>query len=260
LPFATSTPVPEASAAAWMKIDGKDMLVVVGDSGQHGAYGLVDPETGETTEQGKLPLGEGGDDIEGLSTWPGPNTRLYGLTSAGWMRVWERVDHGFKLFEGPYPIGEGNMICGIDRSNCARDYEGLCLRPAHGGLNPLFCAGYVASRTDGALYCLTMLNEPNDLQVDRSRSIKITRKGALADCAYGADGTLWAANNLFGDSQVYRIDHEFQPDKAKVVPIAQIGVGFPEVVAVRGDTFWRMSDAGGTPSLMSKFRCRPSAR
>ena len=68
LPFAPSTPVPEASGAAWLDIDGKPMLVVAGDSGNHGAYGIIDPETGATTETGALPLSsEASDDIEGLA-------------------------------------------------------------------------------------------------------------------------------------------------------------------------------------------------
>src|SRR5262250_380752 len=44
LPFALTTPVPEASGAGWLVIDGKLSLVVVGDSGNRGAYGVVDPE------------------------------------------------------------------------------------------------------------------------------------------------------------------------------------------------------------------------
>jgi len=258
LPFAESTPVPEASAAAWMTIGGKPMLVVVGDSGQHGAYGLVDPETGETREQGKLPLGDAGDDLEGLAA---RGDRLYGLTSAGWLRVWQRDGAAFTLIDGPYAIGTGDMICGKDQSNCARDYEGLCLRPFDNrGVNPLFCTGWAASRTDGTLYCLTMLNEPHDIQVDRARAIHIGRKGVVADCAYGDDGTLWVGNNLFGMSQVYRVENDWDPAHAKVVPVAQLGTGFPEVIAVRGDTVYRMSDAGGSPSLMAKFRCRPGTR
>src|ERR1044071_5661247 len=66
LAFAASTPVPEASAAAWLAIDGKPALLVVSDSGNAGAYGLIDPDTGATTETGKLPLSDDvSDDIEG---------------------------------------------------------------------------------------------------------------------------------------------------------------------------------------------------
>ena len=246
LPFAASTPVPEASAAAWLPIDGKPMLVVVSDSGQHGAYGLIDPETGETKEQGKLPLGDGGDDLEGLAARDG---LLYGLMSNGWMRVWKRAGNGFELAQGPYAIGEGDLTCDKARSNCARDYEGLCLAPDP-ATRP--CTGYAASRSDGKLYCLMRIGD--QLLVNRGEKIEITSKGKLADCAYDDTGGLWAANNLFGLSQVYRIEH------GEAQPVAQLGVGFPEVIAVRGDVVYRMSDAGGSPSLMAKFRCTAPTR
>lgn len=250
LPFAQSTPVPEASGAGWLAIDGKPALVVVGDSGQAGAYGIIDPDTGETREQGRLPLGDAGDDIEGVS---GRGDRLYGLTSAGWMRVWKREGKEFKLVDGPYAIGEGVMICDKDAMNCARNYEGLCLAPASGG-----CVGYAASKADGTLYCLVehdgrLAVEPDHAAREKS-AIRVTATKRLADCAYGDDGSLWAANNLFGLSQVYQIE------SGKAVPVAQLGAGFPEVIAVRGDVVYRMSDAGGSPSLMAKFRCRPPSR
>jgi hypothetical protein len=251
LPFAASTPVPEASAAAWLTVDGKQVLVVVGDSGQHGAYGLVDPDSGSTLEQGTLPLGDAGDDLEGLSAL---GDRLFGLTSAGWLRAWERRGKDFVLVAGPYAIGEGDMICGKNRSNCARDYEGLCLRPSAS----TGCVGYAASRADGALYCLTAGDA--GYRVDRARVIPIARKGVVADCTYCDDCALRVGNNLFGKSQVFRVEGDADPEHAKVVPIAQLGAGFPEVIAVRGELVYRMSDAGGSPSLMAKFRCRAPAR
>jgi hypothetical protein len=259
LPFAASTPVPEASAAAWMTIDGKLVLVVVGDSGQHGAYGLIDPETGATGEQAKLPLGDAGDDLEGLAV---RDDLLFGLTSAGWMRVWKRAASGFELVDGPYPIaavdealpkngglgdkppkGDG-MVCDKYGVNCGRNYEGLCLAPKPTAQG---CTGYVAAKADGHLYCLTL--DGSHLAVEREHAIAISRPGQLADCTYDEAGTLWAADNLFGMSQVDRV----QPPN--VEPVAQIGVGFPEVLAVRGDIFYRMSDTGGAPSLVAKFRC-----
>lgn len=32
-------------------------------------------------------------------------------------------------------------------------------------------------------------------------------------------------------------------------------IGFPEVLGVRGDVIYRMSDAGGAPSFMKKYHC-----
>src|SRR3569623_1123910 len=66
-------------------VDGK--LVAVGDSGQHGAYAIIDPDSGKTLEQGHLPLGDppdASDDLEGLSTLDG---KLVAISSAGWISV-----------------------------------------------------------------------------------------------------------------------------------------------------------------------------
>lgn len=144
LPFAASTPVPEASGAAWMELGGKPALLVVSDSGNHGAYAIIDADTGDTKEQGQLPLGKGaGEDIEGLAA---QGDRFYGITSSGWIRVWKRDGAGFQLVDGPYPLGpvdlpaksasggnkppEGDgMVCDGNSTNCGRNYEGLCLVP-----------------------------------------------------------------------------------------------------------------------------------
>jgi len=262
LPFAASTPIPEASGAAWL--DGK--LVVVGDSGNHGAYGIVDPETGATVEQGTLPLGNSIDDLEGLDARDG---KLYGLTSPGWILVWRRTATGFELVEGPYALGPidlppkggigdkppaGNgMVCDAAVTNCGRNYEGLCLRHGPGTSD---CTGYALSKADGHLYCLTVTEPDGRLAIHRDHAIAVDRPGVVADCAFAADGTLWAGNNLFGMSQVFRVDEV----RATVTSIGPLGVGFPEVIAARGDVLYRMSDTGGSPSLMAKFRCTGKAR
>ncbi|MEO8548814.1 MAG: hypothetical protein ABI678_02530 [Kofleriaceae bacterium] len=254
LPFAESTPVPEASGAAVLTIDGALRLVVASDSGNHGAYGLLDPETGATVEQGTLPLGGGTDDIEGLAV---RGDHLFGITSPGWILEWKRAARGFELVQGPYalgpidlpprgglgdkpPAGDG-MVCDGKRSNCGRNYEGLCLTET---------AGYVAAKADGHLYPLV----GNPLHVERAGAIAVAEPGHLADCAYDATGALYTGNNLFGLSTVARIEN------GKPVPISALGAGFPEVLAVRGDVFYRMSDMGGSPSLLGKFRCKRSAR
>ncbi|HEY6035760.1 MAG TPA: hypothetical protein VIV58_15905 [Kofleriaceae bacterium] len=255
LPFAESTPVPEASGATWLTIDGALRLVVVSDSGNHGAYGLIDPETGATVEQGVLPLNGSTDDIEGLAT---RGDHVFGITSPGWILEWKRIANGFELVRGPTalgpvdlpptgglgdkpPKGDG-MVCDGTRSNCGRNYEGLCLTEH---------AGYAASKADGHLYPLT---GDSELRVERTGAIAVADPGHLADCAYDEHGTLYVGNNLFGLSKVSRVEN------GKAVPIASLGMGFPEVLAVRGDVFYRMSDTGGSPSLMGKFRCKPSAR
>src|SRR5262245_19481510 len=93
LPFAASTPIAKASGAAWLVLDGKLSLVVAADSGNDGAYVVLDPDTGETREQGKLPLDHGKDDIEGLAAL---GDTMYGLASNGWMRSWRRHGAGFE--------------------------------------------------------------------------------------------------------------------------------------------------------------------
>jgi hypothetical protein len=252
LPFAESTPVPEASGAAWLVLDGKPALLVVGDSGNHGAYGIVDPETGATGETGRLPLTDlVSDDIEGVSAW---GDQIAGLTSSGWVLTWRRRPGGFDLSAPPYPLGPieapGAMACRGRGVNCGRNYEGLCLVPAP---RPGGCAGFAASKTDGRLYCLT--EQAGKLVAHADRAIQLVRPDALADCAFGDDGALWAGSNLFDLSRVYRITHWDDPAAAQIERIGPLPIGFPEVIAVRGDVVYRMSDMGGSPSLMARFRC-----
>lgn len=266
LPFAKSASVPEASGAAWLTLDGKPALVIVSDSGNRGAYEIVDAETGESRETGTLPLGEAGDDIEGLAN---RGDRIAGVTSSGWIREWKRIAGGFELPEPAYPLGPvdltdkgggmgdrppagDGMVCGARATNCGRNYEGLCLvDPAH-AKGP--CVGFAASKADGHLYCV--VEDAGRLAVKFAPRIAVSRPGTIGDCAFDSDGTLWVGSNLFDMSRVYRIDGWATPESAKVVELAALGIGFPETLAVRGDVIYRMSDTGGAPSLMTKFRCR----
>jgi outer membrane protein assembly factor BamB len=265
MPFAATTPVPEASGAAWITVEpaGRRALLVVGDSGNHGAYGLVDPETGATFETGALPLGDGAsDDTEGVAA---RGDKIYGLTSSGWVRVWQRKAGRFELLEGPYPLGPvdlpdaknnnrapkgDGMVCNGNVVNCGRNYEGLCLaaRPR----SPA-CIGFAASKADGHLYCLS--DDAGRLVVHRDRAIAITRSGALADCAFADDDTLWAGSNMFDLAHVYKVTGWDDPAHATVDKVGILAVGFPEGIAVRGDVVYRLSDTGGAPSMMAKFRC-----
>ena len=257
LPFAASTPVPEASGAAWLMIDGALALVVVADSGHDGAYGILDPQTGETRRQGELPLGKGAsDDIEGLAA---RGDRLYGLTSAGSMRVWTWNGTGFDLVDGPYPVGTGDDVCEPMKSNCGRDYEGLAIAPT-APTTPGACVGFACARDDGSLYCL--VEEGGKLHVDRARTIAVeSKKMSLSDCAFSDSGTLLTGNNLFGLASIHRVDGWSDPKAAKVVQLETLGTGFPEVIAARGDAVYRMSDMGGDgPSLLAKFRCAAPTR
>ncbi len=266
LPFAATTPVPEASAAAWITHGGVPALLVISDSGNRGAYGIVDPTSGDTLEVGQLPLGEAGQDIEGLAS---RGDLVHGVSSSGWIRVWRRApgDAGFELAVAAYPLGPVDlpdarpredrppagtgMVCGAKVTNCGRNYEGLCLVDRAHARGP--CVGFVAAKADGHLYCVE--ERDGALVATYDHRIAIGRPGTLADCAFGDDGTLWAGANLFDASSVYRVDGWDTPATATVTRLASLGVGFPEVLAVRGDVFYRMSDTGGGPSLMAAFRC-----
>ncbi len=269
LPFAESTPVPEASGAAWMTIDGVLALVVTSDSGNRGAYGILDPDTGETRETGTWPLGDAGDDVEGLAVRDG---MLYGLTSAGWMRVWERRGKEFALVAGPYPLGPvslpahastlGNeppkgdgMVCDSHKSNCGRNFEGLCL--ANHPTNTS-CVGFALAKADGHLYCLAV--DGTRLVARHDAAIAVGIPGAMADCAFDDADNLYVGANLFDAAKVYRVAGWQDVTTAQLVELGSLGVGFPEALAVRGDVIYRLSDTGGTPSKMAKFRCLPDGR
>jgi hypothetical protein len=250
-PFADSTPLPEASGAAWLTIDGKLAMVVVADSGHTGEYVLLDPETGSTIERGKLPLGTPGDDIEGLATH---DDTLYGLTSDGWMRAWKREGKAFELVAGPYAIGiEADGTTCKPKTRCAINYEGLALAS-----KPLECAGFACSKGDGHLYCL--VESDGRYTIDRARRIHVTREGVVGDCAFDDADRLWVGNNVFGLAQVFRVDGWGTPQTATVVSTNAFGAGNPEVIAGRGNILYRMSDMGGAPSLIAKFRCSAASR
>lgn len=250
--FAETTPVPEASGAAWLD---DRTLIVVGDSGNDGAYGILDPETGETREQGLLPLGpERHDDVEGLAV---RGARLVGITSPGWILEWERRGGGFELVAGPYPLGpvdvargqDDGMVCAARRGNCGRNYEGLCLAPAPGAR----CVGFAAAKADGHLYCL--VERDGQLAVVREGAIAVARPGAIADCAFGDDGAVYVGGNLLDLGRVYRVTGWDAPERARVEVLGSYGTGNPEVLALRGDVMLRMSDTNGAPSLVKRYRC-----
>jgi hypothetical protein len=148
------------------------------------------------------------------------------------------------------------MVCGEPTDgNCGRNFEGICLDP-RGASGP--CAGFAASKADGHLYCLH--EHDGTFTADPARAIAVVRPNVLADCAIGEDGTLWAGANIFGLNTIYRVEGWQDPHTAKVVEVGAYGVGNSEVLAVRGDVVYRMSDTNGAPSLMAKFRCTASTR
>jgi hypothetical protein len=147
------------------------------------------------------------------------------------------------------PAGDG-MVCAAKATNCGRNYEGLCLAPPGAAGR---CIGFAAAKADGHLYCI--VERAGRLAVDRGGAIRIARPGAIADCAFSEDGRLYVGSNTFDLGAVYRVTGWEDPAGAKVASVGPMLVGFPEVIAVRGDVFYRMSDTGGAPSIMKKLRC-----
>jgi hypothetical protein len=237
LPFPATIPVAEASGAALIG----EGLIVVGDSGNHGEYVIIDPDSGATREQGHLPLPDGvSDDIEGVSSPDGH--AIYGLVSDGTLLQWSRRDKTFAL-DASSRIGD------------ARDanYEGLCLRPAAAPKPDGACDGYAASKADGHLYCL------RGGTIDpKTAPIAVTRKSSLADCAFTPDGReVLAGGNVFAADMVWRVD----PATGAKTELGLLGPGNGEVVLPGpGGTVWRFSDLNDSPSLAAKYRCPAIAR
>jgi len=198
-------PLPEASGSALLS-DGR--IVVVADSGNAGRAVIVDPSMPGAAIDVTLPLGEGaGDDVEGLER--GPDGRIWGLTSAGWLRAW-RFEPGppptFALEVGPLPIApEGAWRCASSGVNCGPNYEGLCLHPMPA---PGACAGWAASKARGVLVCL--VGAAAGFEIDASRTIPIAPEEQLSGCAFEPEPPhrLVAAGNVMSGSTLWEVDVE----------------------------------------------------
>jgi len=247
LPFAETLPIAEASAAVFLA----DGMLVVADSGNAGAYVILDPDTGAVRSHGALPLGAGAsDDLEGLAV--APDGVLWGVTSSGYLRAWRRDGAGFALIDGPYGLG-ARLACEAGSINCGANLEGLCLSPK---VEPDDgCVGFVASKTDGKLHCL--VRDGARLRAEPRVTIAVTDPEALADCAFDPTGdAVWTGGNLFDGGLVSKVTGWRDPADVTVTAIGSLGVGLPEVIAV-GDAgvIYRFSDSGTTPSLAGRWNC-----
>ena len=237
--YPTELDVPEASGAAWLP--DAQRLLVVADSGHDGTYVEVDA-AGAIVGRGRLPLGDAGDDVEGLAR---DGDQVWGLTSSGWMMAWRRAGDGYGL-TAAFALDD---TCGRTTVNCGANYEGLCLAP-----RPLAdgCDGYAAAKATGELVCLHR-GGPGFV-LDRGKRYHVTGGGRLADCAIADDGTVWTGDNGFGLAQARQL--AVGPDGARLLGEAHLGLGFPEVLAFGPDhVVYRFSDLGGSPSLATAFRC-----
>lgn len=240
--YAPTIDLPEASGASWLADPG--VLLVVSDSGNDGQYVELDAG-GAIVRRGQLPLGGAGDDLEGLAQDGG---KVWGLTSSGWMRAWQRDGAAWRLALDAYPIDPARP-CGAESVNCGANFEGLCLaaRPLADG-----CDGYAASKTSGQMTCLR--RQGDRFVLDPSRGFTASDPRVLADCAIADDGTVWTGDNAFGLMQVRQ--WTIGAAGATVTGAARLGLGFPEVLALGpGGVVYRFSDLGGAPSLTTAFRC-----
>lgn len=304
-PFASPLPVAEASGAVYLAAAGRaPVVLVVGDSGNRGQYVELDAVTGEVVAAGHLPLGSGAsDDLEGLTAL---GDTIYALTSAGSVRRWQRHparvgEHRYTLTDGPYPLAPRSargvsesaaLVCDSPRhSNCARNYEGLCLHPratpgagVGTGAGPGgSCVGFAVSKTDGALYCLA-LDARGRLAIRRDRdgraldtlpvamgetltgchfgaaSAEATGGGEHGDAAGGAGAdpaaALWVGSNWFGVNRVFAITGWQRPATARIDTVGTLGSGFGEAIAVGpGPTIFRFSDHANARSLAAAYLC-----
>ena len=262
--FVTQLRLPEASGATFVPgLEGSPpYLLVVGDSGTKGQFLALDPATGRTIGSGLLPLDEGAsDDLEGLSV---VGTTFYGVTSSGWMRHWRRGSpNKYVLTQSSYPLAtrdhRPHLVCKTGRkTNCARNYEGLCLRNQRVSRGE--CAGYLASKKDGHLYCLVWGAEEGRaarlLTIDPHRTIPVAPRQTLTGCHFweGQDVFL-AGTNAFGGNAVYEISPT-AGQKAKVRKLGSLGRGFCEALATAGiGVIYRFSDMGGARSWADRYQC-----
>lgn len=213
-------PIPEASGAALMDAGGTRVLLVA-DSGNMGRALIIDLQSGQSIAA-VLPLGEGaGDDVEGLER--APDGRIFGLTSAGYLRAWRADGDGFALVLGPVAVSDDPAwVCEPFGVNCAANYEGLCLHPSPA---PGACAGWAASKATGELVCLVA--EGDGYRVDGARRVAVTAPDRLSGCAYEPvpPFRLIAAGNLYSASAIWELD----PSGA-VVELPERGAGNQEAI------------------------------
>lgn len=251
--FAKNVDLAEASGATFLT-DTK--VLMIGDSGNQGAFAIVDATSGALVQKGALELDPGAsDDIEGVSLMDGS---VYAITSSGWVRKWSFADDRFTLSTPSYalaPPDSKGLLCHKGTAiNCGKNFEGLCLRSKTPP--PGECAGFAAAKATGELICV-IADEAGKLALDPSRVIAVASAGSLSGCDFDEDERLWFGNNFFAASAIGYVENWQAPADAKIKQVGNIGFGFPESIAVgSGGQVVRASDTRGTPSLLSKYICR----
>jgi hypothetical protein len=202
-------PLPEASGAARL---GPRRYLVIADSGNEGR-GLIVDEAAQVTIPVTLPLGAGaGDDLEGLDI--APDGRVFGITSAGWLRAWRFESEGSQasLVFGPARVSDDpEWTCAPNGVNCGPNYEGLCLHPAPDGAEGDRCAGWLVSKARGELVCLRTAGE--GYRVDTAVLKVVAPANQLSGCAYEPEPPyrLVVAGNVFSGDRIWEVgDHDIE--------------------------------------------------
>ena len=227
-------PLPEASGAALIDAEGTRILLVA-DSGNEGQALVIDLVAGRSSAT-RLPLGAGaGDDVEGLER--APDGRIFGLTSAGFLRAWRPDGDAFSLVLGPVAVSaDPAWVCDPFGVNCAANFEGLCLHPAPEAGE---CAGWAAAKATGELVCLVV--EGEGYRLDPSRRVAVTDPDRLSGCAFEpvSPFRLVAAGNLVSASAIWEIDAD-----GTAIELAERGAGNQEaILLLSGGRLHSLGDA-----------------
>lgn len=232
--------VPEASGAAVLP-DGRVLLI--GDSGNHGAGLLADLVAGTSTAV-TFPLGDlAGDDVEGLTL--AADGAIVGVTSAGFLREWRLAGDALTLTRDAYAASdEAAFVCDAHKGNCAKNFEGICLHPAPDHMSAHACAGFLASKSDGHLYCLRATPSAG-YRLDTAVSIDVAgalsngepEAGVLSGCDFGRSPPyrLIAGGNIYSSSALWQVTGYDEPATAVVTPLPASGIANQEAVALLAD-------------------------
>jgi hypothetical protein len=251
--------LPEASAAAEVQLrPGVREILVLGDSGRHGIAMAWSAAGGMRSLV--LPLDDAAsDDTEGMAWLSG---QLYVLTSSGAVRQFVPDGAGgLRRTGGAYRIGPPPLSCrDLGAVNCGKNWEGLCLR---GPTARARCAGYAASKKEGALYCVDR-DAAGRLSIDPGRPpivLSLARlpveQGILSDCAFGAAGgpaedVLLVTTNAFGGSVTYVVDET----TGRASPLDVATTLSNEAIAVdRDGALYAFMDDNGETSMATRFTC-----
>ncbi len=252
-PFANKVDLPEASAVTFVS---NTEVLLIGDSGNQGAFAIVDAASGELLHRGELALDTvASDDIEGASLM---NGTVYAITSSGWVREWTYGEGNFSVAHSSYalapPDSKGLLCYKATAMNCGKNFEGLCLRsktPPSGE-----CAGFAAAKATGELMCVVS-DASGRLALDPSRVIAVAAAKSLSGCSFDEQERLWFGNNSFAGNAVGYVENWRSPSSATTKRVGKIGLGFAEGIAIgSGGQMIRASDTAGSPSLLSKYICR----